>query len=275
VLKGVTSVGGTVVRVPGAVVRGAVTEVPYWGGARWDHPWGDRAPRWWRGWWYPMGNVWGFFWTLIKLGTLALLLAVVVLVAPRAVGRASLLAGTEWLKAGLAGLLAVVLYLPAVVLLCALLVVTIIGCLVVPLVVVAAVLLPFFIGLAGYAASALCLGRWLSGRLGWSWTSPVAHVVVGTLALAVLPVTAELIALTGPVLWPMTLLLDGLGFFVGLAATIVGIGALLLARSPRAEVPAAPAPEREEEPEPPAASGLAPIAVPPLEPAAGAGEDGT
>jgi hypothetical protein len=274
VLKGVTAVGGTVERAPGATVRGVVTEVPYWGGsARWDHPWPDRGPRWWRFWFHPPGSPWGLFWELFKLACLALLLAITVLVAPRAVERASRVVEAEWWKAGLVGLLAEILFIPVLVLVFVLLAITVVGCiLIIPL----ALVLPFFlicVFLLAYAAPAVCLGRLLSARLGSGWTSPYAHLLLGMVVLEGMGLFGELAHLAGGWAWPPALLFGVLGEIITFAAMTIGFGALLLARSRRSEMPLAPPAAPSPLPEPTPPGPLPAIAVPPMEPPAERGDN--
>jgi hypothetical protein len=268
----VTSVGGTVSRAPGAQVRGAVTEVPYWGAGRWDRRWSG-GPSWGRWWFHPWSGFWGLFWSLVKLAGLALLLCVTVLLAPRALERASRVAEASWWKAGLVGLAAEILFLPALALAIVLLCITVVGCLlVIPLL----LLLPFFlvgIFLLAYAASAVAIGRWLGSRLGRRW-SPYGQVLLGMVVIQALPLVGEVAYLAGGWTAPLAILFGLLGELIVFVAVTIGIGAIVLGRSRRAEEPPMPRPVSEPMPEagpPPPSLSLPPIAQPPIEPAAGGG----
>lgn len=272
VLRGVTAVGGEVERAEGAQVRGATTEVPFSGLPRTSH---RRPGDWeWRGpfWAHPGGffsQVWSLFWRLVLLAVIALFLCLTVLLAPRGVGRVAGSVAAEWWKAGLVGLLGLVLFVPALALLMAGLAITIIGLiLVVPL----ALVLPFLVfaaWLLSYAGVSLALGRWLQGRLGWGWDSPYAQALLGFAALETLCFLGRAgMALSG---WtaPFGWLLFVVGWIIYVVALIVGFGALILTRFGRSPSPlpqeAAPAPP------PPPAGGELPAAAQPAEEPAGTG----
>lgn len=252
VLRGATAVGGEVEQEQGAIVRGAVTEVPLAGMPRVDHEWPDRTWHW-RGpsWTYHggWGGVWSLFWRLINLAVLALFLCLTVLLAPRVVARVAERSAGEWWKAGIAGLLALLLYVPAVLLICLVLIITIIGCALVPFVAIAAVLLPLVAFLVGYAGISVCVGRWLTDRFGWGWTSPYAQLLAGFALLEVLRFVGGLATLAGGGIAPFGWMLLGMGNVVRFVAILIGIGAWLLNRFERpapGTLPALPAAEGPE-----------------------------
>lgn len=273
VLRDVTSVGGRVERNEGARVRGTVTEVPF-GGSSWRDD--DRRGHMWRGpvsgwrWLDPASGLWSLFWRLTLLGFVAFLLCLTLLVAPRAVERSAERVRQSWWKAGLVGFLALLLFIPFCLLAAILLVITIIGIALIPIL---ALVLPFAIlavWLVGYAATSLELGRWLARKLGWGVTSPYAHLLFGFVLLELVRFAGGLGVAAGGFSVGLGLVFLTLGGIIRLAATSVGIGAVLLSRYGRylegTATPVVPAPV----PAPMAAPAqlLPAVAVPPIEPAA-------
>jgi hypothetical protein len=278
VLRDVTSVGGGVERNPGARVRGSVTEVPF-GGVSWrddegrGHMW--RGPFSGRQWLDPASGLWSLFWRLTLFGFIAFLLCLTLLVAPRAVERSAERVRQSWLKAGLVGFLALLLFIPFCLLAALLLVITIIGIALIPIL---ALVLPFAIlavWLVGYAATSLELGRWLGRKLGWAWTSPYAHLLVGFALLELVRFAGGLGMAAGGFAAGLGLLFLTLGSIIRWIASAVGIGAVLLSRYGRyLEGSATPVvPVVPPGPPPPAHAVapqlLPPVAVPPIEPEAG------
>jgi hypothetical protein len=267
VLRGVTAVGGRVERQEGAVVRGPVTEVPMAGVPRLGgHGWpGARGT--WRGpfWAFPwggFGGIWSLYWRLFVLAALTLLLSATLLVAPRPVEGVARRCRDEWWQSGLTGLLTVVAYVPAVLLVCALLTITIIGCILVPFVVLLAVIVPLVVFFVAYSGAAVWIGRWLTERLGWGWTSPYAHLLVGVAVVEALRFAGSLTVAADR--WSVGLgwLLLGLGDLLRFVVVTIGLGAAVLNRfgrdrsaavPPGAEpefLPPAPPPPPEDAPSP-------------------------
>lgn len=280
VLRDVTSVGGGVERNPGARVRGAVTEVPF-GGFSWrddeegrGHMW--RGPFSGRRWLDPVSGLWSLFWRLTLFGFIAFLLCLTLLVAPRAVERSAERVRQSWWKAGLVGFLALLLFIPFCLLAALLLVITIIGIALIPILVL---VLPFAIlavWLVGYSAASLELGRWLGRKLGWAVKSPYAHLLIGFSLLELVRFAGGLGVAAGGFAAGLGLLFLTVGSIIRWIATSVGIGAVLLSRYGRylegSATPVVPAsPASAPPPAPPTSAAapqlLPPVAVPPIEPA--------
>lgn len=233
ITRDATSIGGSVERHGGGEIRGSVVEVPFLGGnwsrTRGSH-WGvDRGVgRWRHSWW---NGLWEFFWFGVWLALCALVISIVVLIAPRFVASTADLIRADWWKAGLVGLLAAIVFFPALVVLLLVLAVTIIG---IPLVVLTIVVTPFLvfgIWLLGIVAVARRVGQWILAQLGRGSDSDYAPVLLGLLALASFHMVSSLFELIAVgVRWfglPAALF-SGLGDLVWIVAGVVGVGAVLL-----------------------------------------------
>jgi len=248
--------GGRVHREPGAEVTGRINELGVVGPVFGD---GDdldfdidfrprfRPLRWFSG---VMG---AFFW----LVTLALLACLVVLFGQRAVeGVEETLAADPW-RSGAVGLVFQLLFLPLLVIVVLLLVLSIIG---IPLL----LLLPFALlglllaGFVGYVAVALLLGRKVLARFERRAAGPYLPVVLGVMVIGIWGVFSE--ALDLPYLGWLSGLVLAVGVLVCYAAWTFGGGALLLrvisrrrerrVGGPPAPPPAPPETTPPETPEP-------------------------
>lgn len=219
--RDVTVVGGKLERAETAEVRGAVNNVrlgPFfrdmdWGDVDFDF---DFTPRF-R--WFSYG--FGLFWHLMGLALLALILCFAYLVSPDAVQRVERKVQTEAAKSALVGLLCLLAALPALVLLvvltCGL------GILAIPFLLLAAVIL----WIVGYAALALCLGRFVAGRQSWSSGSPYMLILLG---FALVEIWGFLHALVDvPALWWLAILFGLMKFVVEFGTGITAFGAAILA----------------------------------------------
>jgi len=158
-------------------------------------------------------------------------------------------AAAEPLRAGLAGLLAEVLFLPLLLLTVVVLAVSIIG---IPFLFLVpfAVVLAFVLMLVGFTGVSSVIGRFLSERFGIR-RSPYLSVAVGVLAVVSITLIAKLIALLGGLVFGVVVAnsLAAVGYLAEYIAWTIGIGALLLTwfahrhRTPTAPVPAPPAGE--------------------------------
>ncbi|HYG64525.1 MAG TPA: hypothetical protein VEL74_18240, partial [Thermoanaerobaculia bacterium] len=165
------------------------------------------------------------------LGTmvLALLVCLVLLVARRPLERVEAQLAAEPWKAALAGLAAVFLSVPLLVVVSILLVLTIVGC-------ALFLLYPFlFLGIAllallGYAAAAYRLGRWLEVRFNRRFGGPYVVALIGVLAIQVWSILGRLIGLPGGPLGFFATMLVLFGGAVQVVAWVMGFGAVLLAR---------------------------------------------
>jgi len=237
VMGDVVSVGGSVEREPGAEILGRVTEVSLWQGLTGGSmgPWvglnwpgmdidGGRS--------YFDGALLRFVRCIVFVLVLMLLGALAAVIGRNPLERTSAAAGAEPWKAGVVGLLAVVLFVPAILIVLVLLAVSIIGIpllLLWPFAVLACVFAAFF----GYLASAHALARWSEGRFGWRLQGPVTTVVLGLFLLHGAWLMARLVDVVdssrnvGGFLRLMLLLFWAL---VNLGAAFVGIGAVILSR---------------------------------------------
>lgn len=254
VMGDVVSVGGPLVRAPGAEVHGEVIEVSLWQGLAggwgrgwggWDvGPFGDRHD-------YFEGALGRLLRTSLGLVVLILLGILVAAVARPALERVSNRIVAEPWKAGLVGILAIVLFVPLLVMVCVLLAISIVGIpllLLVPFAVLACVFLVFF----GYLAAAHALGRWSERRFGWRVPSTARALVLGLFLLHMWSLTARIVDVVDSshdfggflvvMLWLFWMLL-------GLMAVSMGIGAVLLGRRGAAPV-AAPVPSPQPPPGP-------------------------
>ena len=245
----VTVVGGSLQRASSAVLWGAVTEVGF-GGVR-----GFSDSGWWqvglpRGNWFGSRDLAG---TVMRLFILGLLASGLVLVARAPVERIARRALDEPLKAGVVGMLAQMLAVPALVLGILGLVISIVGIpflLLLPFVVMAAGL----VMLVGFSGAVLGAGELARSRMGAPGSAVFASVWAG-LALILLPTMAgEAVGMAGGLFGGLGLLLVLAGFLVEYAAWTAGLGALILNRfAPLSPSPGASAPGGLPAPPPPEA----------------------
>jgi hypothetical protein len=232
VSQDVTVVGGTLQADPAARIDGEVHEISP--GAFIGGPVGRNSWQWGAGpWGWAFGSAFRLMSTVVYTAVLALLAALVVLLAREQVDRVGVRAWAEPLKSGGIGFLAMLLFVPVLVVTIIILVITIIG---IPLL----ILVPFaflalgILALVGFTAVAQNVGRFVSTRFGWNMAGPYAVTLLGVATLLLPLLLARLVALGGGVFFPMTVGLNMLAFVVQCAAWMVGLGAVALTRfSPR------------------------------------------
>ncbi|HUF90615.1 MAG TPA: polymer-forming cytoskeletal protein [Gemmatimonadota bacterium] len=243
----VTAVGGTIDRTQGARVMGSIDEVA-WGGP-------DirvRGPQFHAPFLEGIGGLVGTVVGIILLGAFA---SLAYLLARRPVERMAYRVATSPWKSALVGLVAQILFFPALVLLVILLAVSIIGIpllLVIPFALVALVLGV----LVGFTAVARQLGGAAEQRFGWQHDSPFIAVLIGVGIIMLLSFFASALGVAGGPLKVFAVILGILGFVVQYAAWTVGFGALLLTRfgtrygwgDAGTETPTPPAPGAPEAP---------------------------
>jgi hypothetical protein len=223
----VTVVGGPLTRAPGASIRGRLEEVafsPFHGGWM-PHPVGPGL--WFPGHAGPFGFGFGSFGgTLTRVVLLVLLGFVAIAAARAAVERVGDQAAAGPVRAGLVGLLAELLFIPALVAIVVLLAVSIVGIpllLLVPFA-IAGVLLCMFVGFVAVAQHA---GTRIARRFGWDASAAYLPLAVGVAAVASVTLLARLAsALAGDFLGAPFLLL---GYTIEFVAWTVGFGAVILA----------------------------------------------
>jgi hypothetical protein len=217
-------VGGRLTRAPGAQIRGSVTDISI----------GD-----WRQWTFgglslPMvefgevGRWLSLFGTVFRAALLALLMAFVIVVARAPVARIGRSAAAEPVKAFALGVLAEVMFLPALVVASVSLIVTIIG---IPLVIVllpVAVLGAFVALLLGFTALACRIGEWIEDRMGWRTNSAFLAMAIGLILVVGPTMLARVVGLaSAPVDWTsMGLVL--VGITVEFVVWTIGLGATLM-----------------------------------------------
>jgi len=188
----VVAVGGRVNRAEGARIRGRVTEVNLPREAVvGDGPW-RRGP-------FTLWALSGtsrLFGTLFRVFVLGLLGSIVVLMLRQPVERIGQRVRSEPVKMALIGLLAQLLFLPALILSIVILALSIIG---IPLLVfvpflVVAVL---FVLLGGFTGAAYLLGGWAAGRAGVADDQPYARVWLGVVLILAPLLAARLFGLIG------------------------------------------------------------------------------
>ncbi len=262
VLGDIVTVGGRVRREDGSSVLGEVSEVDWgdfewnWGGAwfdGWDGDWfpgvGDRPP------FFRLGKVFEFVQSIIFTVLLIALSGLVLLVAPKGVGRVRSAASSDlWIMFAV-GLGVEVFFFPVLIIVSLLLAVTIIG---IPF---AVLLWPAaFIGLAaafvfGYAGSAAAAGDWCRRRFqgaGRVAAGSFGALALGVLAIQALALVADLLGFLG-LPWFFRVMFRMPGVLICYLAWTIGLGAVFMTRfgtSDYGAAAAAPLP-----PAPPATDG--------------------
>ncbi len=235
----IVTVGGQLVREEGSSVLGEVSEVD-WGEFNWDLS-GD----WFDGWdgdWFPragdrppffrLGKVFEFVQSIVFTFLLIALSGLVLLVAPKGVGRAKSAAASDLWVMFAVGLGVEVFFLPVLIIVSLLLTVTVIG---IPF---AILLWPTaLIGLAaafvfGYTGSAAAAGDWCRHR--FQGAGRIAAGSFGALALGVL--TIQALALVADLLgflglpWFFRAMFRLPGVLICYLAWTIGLGAVFMTR---------------------------------------------
>ena len=221
----VVSVGGRVIRSPGAETRGSVTEVAL------TDSWVPFHGPWSRGWegapfFFSFGAVPRLIGTGVRLSLLLLLTGVALLVARRSVDASAVRVADNPLKTTVVGLVAEVLVLPVLVLTAIVLSISIIG---IPLL----LLLPFVVlallvmALVGFTGTAAAIGNAVQRRYSPGAQTPYMAVVVGVLVILSPVILGRVLAVVGWPVTPAAVLLVGVGFTLELLAWASGFGAVL------------------------------------------------
>jgi|GEM_PF-591273 len=226
----ITAVGSGVRRAPGASVGGQVVEVSVPGGG--GH--GDWE-EWVEGRRYRGGDFlrqWETneaYWNLVGSVLLGLLACLALLIARGPVERVErrIANGSDFLGAGVVGVLVQLLILPILAIVCFFLIITIVGCLALPL--IPFILLALVVAaLFGYAGVALRVGRWLGGRFGWELSSPYAALLLGVALIEVWKLIGETLDIFGGPAWFFAAMFLFAGVVVEYVAWSVGLGAILM-----------------------------------------------
>lgn len=239
----VSSVGGKVVREEGSRVDGQVSEVSMRGGfigpGSRDHRRSYRSP--FHRQFEEIGDVVGWVaWVVV----LILLVGLVTLIARQPVERVAAAVVCDLWPSLLAGFLFALLFIPVLVVVFFVLLISVIG---IPLV----FLLPFAIlvvaigVLLGVAGVARAVGRWLERRFGWADRGAFLTLTIGLVALHLVNILASGLDVIGGPLELPAVLLWLLGLLGLVAAAMIGFGAVLLTRfgaGPRRVAGTAPPP---------------------------------
>jgi hypothetical protein len=226
----VTVVGGTLMRDPGAEFRGRLQEVGF-GGVPWRGEW-SRNRNWdWMSGIYPVARLTT---TLVRVGLLVLLTALVLFLARGPVEQIADRVAADPVKSWFVGFLAEMLFIPVMIMTAILLVITVVG---IPLLVLlpVAVVAGGVAMLVGFTAVAFQIGRMLQERFEALRTSPYMATFVGILLIVSPVLLARLVGLTGELamVWPIA----AVGFLFEYMAWTAGLGAAALARWGRPTAP--------------------------------------
>jgi hypothetical protein len=236
--RDVTVVGGTLERDPNAVIGGRLQEVGF-AGLPFGQRWASRRS--WSG-WNPMNGLYPiarFMGTLVRVGLLILLAALVILVARTPVEQIADRAAAEPVKSWAIGFLAQILFVPVLILTAVVLAISIIGIpllLLLPVAVVAAMVL-FLVGFTGVAYH---VGRLLQGRVEYLRTRPYIATFVGIAVILSPLLLARIVGLAGQ---PGVIVgvLVAVGMVLEYIAWTTGLGAAALVRFGRPVLPTPPA----------------------------------
>ena len=216
----VTSVGGTIDRDPGAVIHGTVNEVAFAPHIGWRSDWGP-GPF--------FAGVAGLVGTIVWIAVLILLVCLAYLFARRPIERMEYRVGTSAWKAALVGLVAQLLFVPALVLTCVVLAISIIG---IPfLLLVPFAILALVIGsLLGFTAVAKRLGHVAESRFGWHHSNPYISLLIGVGLIMLMSFLGHALGIPGGPLKIFGTVVTILGFIAQYVAWTIGLGVLLLTR---------------------------------------------
>jgi hypothetical protein len=223
VMGDVEAVGGTVVKAPGAQVHGNLSDVGKlrpWG--RGDDDFDDSLLL-----LTPIHHSLRMFWSLALLVLLLLAVTLVVLVAPGSLEQVRDRVATEPWTVLVAGCLGELFTIPALVVLTAVLVISIIGCLLV-------VLVPFLVlalliaALVGFAGVGYQVGRVLEGRFSRHFGGPYLTTMIGVLAIEAPSLISDLLAAGGGFLHVFSTMFWLFGAAIRILAWTMGFGAAIL-----------------------------------------------
>jgi hypothetical protein len=164
-----------------------------------------------------------FFARVFKILLLIFLGIVVISIAPRHVAKVQAKIRQNFIKSGLVGLLAEILILPIFILL----IITIIGIpialLVEPILILAGLIL-------GYAGVCLFIGQKIKEHTNLKPDTRIMTVVIGILAVELVPLAARTIGIFGDVFSPLTWIVAAIGWLIGYVVITVGFGAAVMTR---------------------------------------------
>lgn len=247
----VVMVGGRFTREPGAQVRGSVSDVSF-------GEWGSWSLG---GFYLPtvdfgdFGRWLSLFGAVFRVSLLGLLMAIVLLLARAPAARIGRAAAAEPGRAFALGLLAEVLFLPALIIGSIGLIVTIIGIPLVALLVPIAFLTGFAALILGFTGLACRIGEWVGDRLGWRAHSAFLATAIGLLLVVGPTMLSRLIGVA-----PAPIRFAGFGLLMAGALLefvvwTMGLGATLMTGFGRWSTSPPPVP-----PAPPVPTGIVSVA---------------
>jgi hypothetical protein len=163
--------------------------------------------------------------TVLRLGVVLTIALLLTLIAPGWIrsmaGRASSTASSGFL-----GAVAEVLFVPAIVLVCVALAISVIG---IPLLAAIPVVIAFsaLAWVGGFAAVAVAIGARLRGSRGEQTSVPFLDLLTGFLAITGVSIVANLVGLASGVLSPFGSVFSVAGLVIEYAAWTIGLGAAL------------------------------------------------
>lgn len=235
------SVGGQVTKRAGGVVRGEKVSVGFLRSPGIRLPFGrTHFPM-----FHPFGfPAWAFVARIFKILFFLFLGIVVLAILPKNVNKIKEKVKQDFLKSGLVGLLAEILVIPVFILL----IITIIGIpvalLIQPLLIIAALIL-------GYTGTCLFVGEKLQEHTSLKPDSRVMMLVIGILAVELVPLVARTIGIFGGPFSPLAWIFSVIGWVIAYVVITVGFGAAILTRlgtRPK-DVSPAPAPANATRPD--------------------------
>lgn len=220
----VVVVGGRINREAGAQIRGRVSDISFGEWSTWTLgglslpvvDFGD------------FGRWLTLFGTFFRIACLVLLMWLVILIARAPVARIGRSAAAQPGRAFALGLVAAILFVPALIIGSIALIITIIGIPLVAILLPLAVLAGFVALMLGFTALACRLGEWVEDRLGWRADSALLATTIGLLLILGPTIVARLLNVV-----PAPLQLAGwgllmIGIMIEFVVWTTGLGATLM-----------------------------------------------
>jgi hypothetical protein len=215
------SIGGHVTKRGQAEVRGEKVSVGLFTGPRFKFPFMGTQPSFI---FHPFQlPAWAFFLRIFRILFFIFLGIVVISILPKNVTKIKEKVKHDFLKSGLVGLAAEILFLPIFILL----IITIIGIpialLVQPLFILAALIL-------GYTGTCYFIGERLQEHTSLKPGTKIMILVIGILAVELVPLVGRMVGIFGGPLSPLALIITLIGWLIAYVVITVGLGASILTR---------------------------------------------
>jgi hypothetical protein len=220
----VVVVGGRINREAGAQIRGRVSDISFGDWGTWtlggiSLPTVDFGD---------FGRWLSLFGTVFRVGLLAVVMGVIIIVARAPVARIGRSAAAEPGRAFLLGLVAEILFVPALVIGSLGLIVTVIGIPLVAILVPLALMAAFVGLLLGFTGVTCRLGEWLEDRFGWRADSAFLATLLGLAVIAGPTLISRAVGVTPASLSGVGLALLAVGVVIEFAVWTIGFGATLM-----------------------------------------------